>query len=186
MCDVYVYMHKHERLGGSGGMLPQEIRFSEIASEAIFGQKQSCSSYMARRFVCCINFVLAQSTYALPMLAEFEFPKVDRAAGGMTSQEGQLVNSRPPEVLFTHIFMRILSSQVCNGVNSLLTRSALVIQEGQLVNSRPPEVLFIYAHPFIASLQRSKQLTHAFRTGHPRRNGSHSFNQTHLDGGDFQ
>ena len=39
MCDVYVYMHKHERLGGSGGMLPQEIRFSEIASEAIFGQK---------------------------------------------------------------------------------------------------------------------------------------------------
>ena len=129
MCDVYVYMHKHERLGGSGGMLPQEIRFSEIASEAIFGQKQSCSSYMARRFVCCINFVLAQSTYALPMPAEFEFPKVDRAAGGVTSQEGQLVNSRPPEVLFTHIFMRILSSQVCNGVNSLLTRSALVIHE---------------------------------------------------------
>ena len=25
MYDVYVYMHKHERLGGSGGMLPQEI-----------------------------------------------------------------------------------------------------------------------------------------------------------------
>ena len=103
VCDVYVYMHKHERLGGSGGMLPQEIRFSEIASEAIFGQKQSCSSYMARHFVCCINFVLAQSTYALPMPAEFEFPKVDRAAGGVTSQEGQLVNSRPPEVLFTHM-----------------------------------------------------------------------------------
>ena len=33
-------------------MLPQEIleiRCSEIASEAILGQKQSCSSYMVRR-----------------------------------------------------------------------------------------------------------------------------------------
>ena len=25
MSDVYVCMHKHARLGGSGGMLPQEI-----------------------------------------------------------------------------------------------------------------------------------------------------------------
>ena len=44
-------MHKHARLGGSGGMLPQEIlenRCSEIASEAILGQKQNRSSYMAR------------------------------------------------------------------------------------------------------------------------------------------
>ena len=32
-------------VGGSGGMLPQEIRCSEIASGAIFGQKQSCSNY---------------------------------------------------------------------------------------------------------------------------------------------
>ena len=56
MCDVYVYMHKHVRLGGSEGMLPQgiffffffEIRCSEINSEAILGQKQSRRSYMAR------------------------------------------------------------------------------------------------------------------------------------------
>ena len=44
-------LHKHARVGGSGGMLPQEnveIRCSEIASEAILGQKQSRSSYMAR------------------------------------------------------------------------------------------------------------------------------------------
>ena len=44
-------MHKHARLGGSGGMLCQEIflenRCSEIASEAILGQKQNHSSYMA-------------------------------------------------------------------------------------------------------------------------------------------
>ena len=41
---------KHERLGGPRGILPQEIleiRCSEIVSEAIFGQKQSCSSYIA-------------------------------------------------------------------------------------------------------------------------------------------
>ena len=40
MLDVNVYVHKGARLGGSGGMLPQEsleIRFSEIASEAILG-----------------------------------------------------------------------------------------------------------------------------------------------------
>ena len=33
---------------GSGGILPPEIRCSEIASEAILGQKLSRSSYMAR------------------------------------------------------------------------------------------------------------------------------------------
>ena len=43
----------HVRLGGSGGMVPGrklfEIRCSEIASQAILSQKQSRSSYMARR-----------------------------------------------------------------------------------------------------------------------------------------
>ena len=39
---------KHARLGGSGGISPHKIRCSEIASEAILGQKQSCSSHMAR------------------------------------------------------------------------------------------------------------------------------------------
>ena len=47
MSEVYVCTHKHVSLGGSGGMLPQdifgEIRCSEIASEAILGQKQSRS-----------------------------------------------------------------------------------------------------------------------------------------------
>ena len=43
-------LQKHARLGGSGGMLPQEsleIICSEIASEAILGQKQSHISYLA-------------------------------------------------------------------------------------------------------------------------------------------
>ena len=52
MSDVYVCMHKHVRLGGIWGHTPSEkleIRCSEIASEAILEQKQSCSSYMAHR-----------------------------------------------------------------------------------------------------------------------------------------
>ena len=39
---MYVYMHKHARVMGFGGMLPKdifEIRCSEIASDAILGQK---------------------------------------------------------------------------------------------------------------------------------------------------
>ena len=44
---VICSMHKHARLGRSRGMLPQEIRCSEIASEVIFEQKQSRSSYIA-------------------------------------------------------------------------------------------------------------------------------------------
>ena len=38
--DVLVYMHKFARLGGVGGM-PPRIRCTEIASEAILGQKQN-------------------------------------------------------------------------------------------------------------------------------------------------
>ena len=47
---MHVYMHKQERLWGSGGMLLQEIliRCSEVATEAILGLKESRSSYMAR------------------------------------------------------------------------------------------------------------------------------------------
>ena len=44
-------LYKHTRLGVSGGMVPQEIfeiRCSEIASEAILGQKHSYNSYLAR------------------------------------------------------------------------------------------------------------------------------------------
>ena len=46
-----VYMDKHARLGGVVGCSPMkilEIRCSEITSEAILGQRQSHSSYMAR------------------------------------------------------------------------------------------------------------------------------------------
>ena len=48
MCMCAFVRSKDARLGGSGGVLSQEIleiRCSEIASGAIFGQKQSHSSY---------------------------------------------------------------------------------------------------------------------------------------------
>ena len=87
-----------------------EIRYSEIGFEAILEQKQSCSSYVACRFVCCINCFLAQSAYAFAMSADFQFPKVDRTAGGVTSQEGQLVNSRPPEIgIYLRTYTLVLS-----------------------------------------------------------------------------
>ena len=42
-CMMCMYSTK---LGVCKGMLLQEIRCSEIDSEAIFGQKHSCSTYM--------------------------------------------------------------------------------------------------------------------------------------------
>ena len=63
-------MQKNARLGGSGGKLPREISCSESASEAILGQKQSRSSYIARRNIQS-NFWLYM--YALVMPVDFEF-----------------------------------------------------------------------------------------------------------------
>ena len=63
-------MHKHGRVGGLGACSPRkflEIRCSEIASEAILGQKQSRSSYTARGvlhpiFGCPCVHLLSQLT----------------------------------------------------------------------------------------------------------------------------
>ena len=58
----YVCMHKRGRLGKSGGMIPQgnfvKIRCFEIVSEAIFGQKQSGSSYMGRREFSAVHIYI--------------------------------------------------------------------------------------------------------------------------------
>ena len=67
MSDLYVTMYKHARLVGCVGMLSKEIRCCEIASEAILGQKHSCSSYIARRvlhpiFDCPCMHLLSQLT----------------------------------------------------------------------------------------------------------------------------
>ena len=69
MSDVYDY-HKHGRVGGLGACSPRkilEIRCSEVASEANFGQKQTRSSYMAHGvlhpiFGCRCMHLLSQLT----------------------------------------------------------------------------------------------------------------------------
>ena len=69
--DLYVCMHKHAKLGGSGACSLRkslESRCSEIASEAILGQKQSRSSYMAR------GELHPMSMYAFAKPADFGFP----------------------------------------------------------------------------------------------------------------
>ena len=70
MC-MYVYISKQARkTRESGGMLPQEIleiRCSEIASGAIFGQKQSHSSYYFIQFLAVLH------AFAKP--ADFKFPR---------------------------------------------------------------------------------------------------------------
>ena len=49
-------------VGGSGGMLSQEIRYSEIASGAIFGQKQSRSNYSSSNIWLSYMHLLSQLT----------------------------------------------------------------------------------------------------------------------------
>ena len=64
MC-MYAYISK----GGSGGCSPRkflEIRCSEIASGAIFGQKQSRGSYYFIQFLAVLH------VFAKP--ADFKFP----------------------------------------------------------------------------------------------------------------
>ena len=81
-------------------MLPRkflEIRCSEISSEAILGQKQCRSSYMAREvldeiFGCLCMHLLSQLTLRFP-------------AGGVTSLQGQVSSARTSD-LFTHVLTR--------------------------------------------------------------------------------
>ena len=49
MYDVHVCMYNHIKLGGLGACSPRKFRFSEIASEAILGQKQSHGSYVVSK-----------------------------------------------------------------------------------------------------------------------------------------
>ena len=81
-------------LGGLGVCSPRkvlEIRCSELASEAILGQKQSRSSYMAQGvfhpiFSCPCMHLLSQLS---SNFHERRYYKVGRTAGGVTSL-GQL------------------------------------------------------------------------------------------------
>ena len=117
---LYVCMHKHARLGGLGACFLRKIlgiRCSEIASGAILGQKQSCSSYMARGvlhaiFGCPRMHLLSQLT----LNSKRERTKVGRTAGGVTSLGRELVNSLAPEIVIylrTYLCTCIFSLQRC-------------------------------------------------------------------------
>ena len=54
------------RLGGSGGMLPQEIRCTEIASKAILGQKQNRSRVASLPCVLCSQTLIRKGAFAKP------------------------------------------------------------------------------------------------------------------------
>ena len=71
MC-MYVCMHKHVRLGGSGGMLPQEKL--DVYKIAIFGQKQTRISYMTHRVLHLI-LVLVVHICNCEEAADIEFPR---------------------------------------------------------------------------------------------------------------
>ena len=73
MSNVYVCVYKQtstQDQGGLGGCSPRkflEIRCSKIASGAIFGQKQSRSSYYFIQFLAVLH------AFAKP--ADFKFPQ---------------------------------------------------------------------------------------------------------------
>ena len=67
----FVCMHKHVRVGGSVGCPPRkflEIRCSEIASEAILGQKQNRIATWLAEY--CIQFLAVHVR-----ICDFEFPQ---------------------------------------------------------------------------------------------------------------
>ena len=66
MSDVHACMCKRGRTGGSGGKLPQEISWKIDTLRlvmAIFGQKQSCSSYTAHRVLHSVLHSIFGSSY---------------------------------------------------------------------------------------------------------------------------
>ena len=87
MSAVYVCIYKQAnmeaRLGGSGGVLTQEIKCFEISSGAISGHS-SCYFWLGMHFISQIS--TRGGT------------KVGRSVDGMTSRKGQLVNSRAPDI----------------------------------------------------------------------------------------
>ena len=60
---------------------------------AIFGQNQSRSSYYFIQFLAVLH------AFAKPADFKFQREKVDRTVDGVTSIEGQLVNSRAPDIV---------------------------------------------------------------------------------------
>ena len=113
---VCMRAYKHARIEGSGGMLPQEIleiRSSEIASEAILGQKQSPSSYvyMARGvFHPIFGFPCVHLLSQLTSNFHERRYWVWQNSRWVDITKRKLSSAWTSD-LFTHVFTRVLSSQ---------------------------------------------------------------------------
>ena len=84
---MYVYMYKHERLGGgAGGMLPQEI-FRNYAMRLHLRPFWDRISTIVAWFVECTPSNFCLSTYAFSMPADFEFPTREGAKVTVTEQQ---------------------------------------------------------------------------------------------------
>ena len=108
--------------GGWGACSPRkflEIRCSEIASEAILGQKQSCCSYMAHgvlhpTFDCLCGDSLSQLT--------LNFHE-KRYYGWQNSRWGEIARIAPELTIYLRMYLRVPFHNC--GVNSLCMCSVL-------------------------------------------------------------
>ena len=124
MCAC-IGMPKHARLGGSGGMLPQEIFRNQMLWDCFwghFGTKTAVVySYMARRvlhptFSCPYMHLPSQVTSNFHERRYYGWQNSkDKIVGG-DPLEGRLVNSRAPEIA-AHVFTRASSHR--SSVNRL-------------------------------------------------------------------
>ena len=76
MSDVYVYVHKRSRLGGSGGMVPQKIFLKldalRLLLRPFWDRSRAVVAIHGSRSIAS-NFWL--SMYAFGKPADFEFPR---------------------------------------------------------------------------------------------------------------
>ena len=122
-------LHKHARVGGyapPGNFL--EIRCSEVASEAILGQKQSCSSYV----VCRVLHPILASMFAFAKPPDFKFSRrVLRLVEQQERWHHWMDNLRAPELaiyLCTCLCVSFHRSSI-NTKQLMHARCALILHE---------------------------------------------------------
>ena len=103
MSDVYVCIYINKQARKTRGCSPRkclEIRCFEIA----FGQKQWRSSYYFSKFLAVLHAFARPADLKNP---REEGTKVDRTVSGVTSIEGQLVNSRALDIaIYLRTYLR--------------------------------------------------------------------------------
>ena len=158
-------MHKHARLeGASSPRKFWKIRYSEIASEAILGQKQGCSSYMVHRALHTVFVCPYVWTFAKPGDIEFPWEKVvRRTTGKVTDGEGKAASLYDMQqdvfrltynvpYIFMHFHKDGTVTPACLVATSLLAVTTV------LLNSRASEManylcMHLHMSPFITVMQ---------------------------------